>query len=186
MREGTWPPSYDADDLAKSIAELTAGGFPSEEFYEVRVPGAPISQGDIVRLEAGIPIIDEDCEPSVLEDESNLWMILGNTCDIERDVKDVPYTLIAPVVILSDVEEAVLGVFKRYQYNRRFFLPAWNKDAEPGAAVEFTMQVSLDKSALSQCVTHEAALSYKSWILLNACLTRFTARADRRRTWVSS
>ena len=182
MLEGTWPPAYDSEELENSISNLTARGIDASDFYVASSPSTPPRQGDIIRLASGVPIVDDECEPSVVDGLSDYWMLLGNTCDIDRNVTDVPYTLIAPIAILTGVDEPTLKVFRQYSYYRRFYLPAWNDESDPGAAVDFTMQVTLDKTTLGGCATHVASLTYCSWVLLNACLTRFTARSDGRHT----
>lgn len=180
VSQGIWPPSYDEHELNESINGIIKGGVSPEEFYVKPAAGeSNVYQGDIIELSTVLPLIDDECEASVVEG-FRYWIVIGNTCDISRDISDVKYTQVAPIIVLDDIDSSVLSTFKNYKYNRRFFLPAWNPAVEPGCAVEFTMPVTVNKESIQNCMILEAKLTYPAWILLNACLVRYIARGDGR------
>ena len=177
-----WPPIYDADDLAATIAKV-AGTHASSSLYGAISRNPPICQGDVVELPAGLPVLDEGGEPLVLEPAFPLWLVIGNTCDFARARTEVQWTQVVPVYQaqpLDEVRPEVLTAFSSYQYSRRFFLPPW-----PGAErhlryADFLTPVGVDKEAMTTRARVVARLTREGWILLHSCLIRFLCRDDGR------
>ena len=172
-----WPPIYDADDLRETIHNLIASDTLFSSFYATphTFEGVDVCQGDIVSLEAGVPVIWEDVNPAVHVTYSH-WLIIGNTCDFQRPIDDtswmkrVPWTQMVPLRGLSpDPDDNVLEAFRRYQYSRYFYLPP-----DPEASLDMhhvanlMLPVAIHKRAFSNGhVRVIARLQFSSWILLH-------------------
>ena len=119
----------------------------------------------------------------VLEPDFQHWLVVGNTCDFDREVSEVRYTQLVPIWELGDlkgVPAAELAAFTRYQYARRFFVPPW-----PGASrvlryADFLTPIGVEKDAVTDHAKIVARLSLEGWILLHSCLVRFLCRDDGR------
>ena len=176
-----WPPIYDANDLENTIRELTQSHQLAKRFF-VTEPHQYICQGDIIELNSPVPLLHEDGQPAIV-DESRYWMIIGNTCDIARDVADVAWSQLVPLVdftssILTEVDMAALT---RYQYSRHFYIPPWSEEVEDKHFIaDFLRPVAIHKNALFNVAVVKIKLSYHAWILLHSCLVRFLARDDGR------
>lgn len=130
-----------------------------------------------------IPIIDSDSKPALIDNVEEFWLIIGNTCDFERDLTDLRWTQIVPVVPIGNndsVDAYTLGELKAYRMSRYFYIPDWvaTEPVEHFMA-ELTMPVTVDKQAVLASKV-EARMSFSAWILLNACVVRFMARDDGR------
>lgn len=177
-----WPPSYDADELAASISKLVDSTNFASDFYEYRnISGNRVcAQGDIISFNSGLPLIHDDGIPAIL-DEYRFWLIVGNTCDISR--AEVPYSQIVPLESLGpekSIKPETIDIFRKYKYNRRFYIPPWNSSIEDLYYADFTKQATIHKGALYNHTGVIISLSQKGWILLNCCLVRFLARDDGR------
>lgn len=186
--DGRWPPVYDADDLVAQIKELTTKPDFETVFYEYRLdraarPVTDVCQGDVVTLASHVPVIGDDGQPGTISNATGMWMVLGNTCDFERDRHDGRWTQVAPLVDLGgpDVGQTLRDALRKYSQFRRFYVPPWSDGSEHRYhVVELPLMVSIDKEALLSVATVRARLSRPAWILLNACLVRFLARDDGR------
>jgi len=100
-----WPPVYDAEDLASTISRL--GKVTGDMgLYGPTTTGPEFCQGDIVSLQSGLPVLDADGEPVVLDPDFEHWLVIGNTCDFSRESADVPWTQLVPIhatLALDDV-----------------------------------------------------------------------------------
>lgn len=180
-----WATIYDADELKETIKKIVDSEDYYTKFFESAINKDDIFQGDILKIESSLPIIDDNdniaCVGNFL-----YWMILGNTCDIKREIKDVPYTQIIPLFNISnDVKTLTLekrDSLRKYNYTRRFYIPSWPySDEDIEYFAEFTMPVTIDKIALLNRKTEKvASLTYEGWILFHCCLVRFLARDDGR------
>lgn len=188
MREDRWPPVYDADDLAREIQVLTERPDFETAFYEWRLDRGmqspvDVCQGDVVTLASEVPAIGEDGQPGTVPNPTGMWLVLGNTCDFDRDVTDCRWTQMAPLVDLSgpNVDPGLRDALRRYTQFRRFYVPPWSDAVERRwHAAELPLVVAVDKRAFPSAITVHARLSRAAWILLNACLVRFLARDDGR------
>ena len=177
-----WPPAYDAEDLLSLIHSIKSD-HRSSSFFDLRPTVAQRCQGDIVHLPSGIPVLDSNGDPGVTDHESELWLVVGNTCDFERDLDDLQWTQIVPLLSVgteADIEPGLLLDFKNYRVSRYFYVPDWRSgQRQEHFLAELPMPVTVDKSAILSAAVH-ARLSRSAWILLNACLVRFLARDDGR------
>ncbi len=176
-----WPPIYDAEDLANTIRELTQSNQLSKQFYDSS-PRDRVCQGDIIQLPAPIPLLHEDGQP-VLFDDAIYWMIIGNTCDIDREIDSVTWSQLVPLVDITEqvVTEEDLTSLTRYRYSRRFYVPPWSDEVSDRHYIaDFLRPVAIHKNALFNVANIEIKLSYHGWILLHSCLVRFLARDDGR------
>ncbi len=204
MADGRWPPVYDFEDVKRAIATLASGAADATRFYGTIDPASgDLCQGDVVQFQGGLPAIDEQGEISVVE-EVDFWFVLGNSCDYNRSVDEVPSFLAAPIYELPEsTPNGQLDDLRRYRLSRSFFLPKW-----PGASVgtvgffaDLTKIAMLSRRLLARespepvvnrwwrsCAERPrrahaivvARLSQDAWLLLNAALVRFLARDDGR------
>lgn len=182
---GRWPSIYDKDALTKAIREIAADGpqFDSR-FYELSISisrGGAACQGDVVALRGAVPVIDATGTPIVTDVDYEHWLIVGNTCDMNRD--DELHSLVAPLrVVDTPVSADDAAMFRRYEYYKQFYVPPW-----PGAPdarhrfADFTQIVTIEKAAFQvDCAPVVARMQFPAWALLHACIVRFLARDDGR------
>lgn len=183
LESGRWPSIADRKDLKDVISRiLDAGPEFDAHFYQAgELVGGVACQGDLVRLTSEAPFIDAFGVPTVTDVSFDHWMLLGNTCDMDRE--DESRTHIAPLVLqrppLSDEE---LRTLRRYEYSRQFYVPPWPELTEPAHHIVDFMQISTIEKAVFQngCARVVARLQFPAWALLHACLVRFLARDDGR------
>lgn len=176
-----WPPIYDAEELKGTIKKLSTSHELTKHFYTVPV-GRNAFQGDIIELKSALPLIWKDGKPGIKQDIER-WMVIGNTCDIDRSLDDVTYTQVIPIaqVVNEDVKASDRQLFLTYGYFRRFYLPPWDETiAEEIYFADFTRPVTIHKEALAQHATRITSMTFDSWLLLHSCLVRFLARDDGR------
>ena len=176
-----WAPVYDSDDLAARIGELVRSEQIQHQFYTAE-PAHRICQGDIVRLASPVPLIHRDGRPAIV-DSVLYWMVIGNTCDIDRDVSKAPWSQLVPLFEVSADEPTAqeIAALRRYSQSRRFYVPPWSSNVEGCHYVaDFLRPVAIDKHALLNVARVEAKLTYAAWVLLHSCLVRFLARDDGR------
>lgn len=179
-----WPPTYDAESLANTIKDLAEHDRIVQNFFgELPAEKISPSQGDIIRLDAPVPILGEEGDPQLIEGVSH-WIVLGNSCDITRDVREVAWSQIIPLLYLGNDREVTteeMNALKGYHYSRQFYIPAWSAEyLGTHHAAEFLKPVTIHKTALFDSAQIEGTLSYYSWILFHSCLVRFFARDDGR------
>jgi len=160
-----WPPVYDADDLKEQISQLSGRADIQNAFYDWRRDTSPqvvddVCQGDVIELASEVPVLVADGQPSTIEHPDAAWLVIGNTCDIERVVTDVRWTQLVPIYALArrdSVSRHEMAAIERYTQSRSFHVPPWS--------------------------TERAGHVYTADLLrpvLNACLVRFLARDDGR------
>ncbi|TVQ88954.1 MAG: hypothetical protein EA397_16100 [Deltaproteobacteria bacterium] len=184
LSPGRWPPSYDADQLQESIRVIVRGDRLASSFY--MPAGRPIedmAQGDIFELDARFAYLDECAQPRAESAANRYWVVIGNTCDLARNLQHVRWTQLAPIRFvgkLSDTPENVLSAFKRYEHGRRFFVPPWSLAVKDECMVaEFLEIVTIHRSGLAKG-TVVARMDFPGWILFHSCLVRYLARDDGR------
>jgi hypothetical protein len=187
-----WPPVYDLEDLVNEIRRMARDERLERDFYEWRrdrstlIP-ADVCQGDVVRLDSEVPVILEDGQPSVVEHPERHWMVIGNTCDLDRPIDHSRWTQLVPIESVGPLVEVTvsqLAATRRYTQARRFYLPPWSQESELRLnAANLLLPVAVDKRVLqgvTKVATLQARMSRGAWVLLNACLVRFLARDDGR------
>jgi hypothetical protein len=112
---------------------------------------------------------------------------VGNTCDFDRDLVDVRWTQLVPIISLgatTELSATELDAVRKYTQARTFHLPPWSTETERDAHVaDLLRPVGVDKRVFrgpTPTATVQARVSRPAWILLNACLVRFLARDDGR------
>jgi hypothetical protein len=180
---GRWPSVVDAETLSSAITSIVNAGteFDKRFYQDDLSKGGIACQGDVVQLRAASPMLDEDGRPIVTDTEFDQWLIVGNTCDIDREEEH--YSLIAPLIyIRREVTGDELRAFRRYEYCKRFYIPPWpNGSNESHHFADFMQLVTIDKAAFRpDCARVVARLEFPAWALLNACIVRFLARGDGR------
>ncbi len=187
-----WPPVYDAEDLVREIKRLTDRSDLGTTFYEWRrdrsmtVPD-DICQGDVISLSSEVPVILEDGQPGTVDHPDAAWLVVGNTCDFDRELADVRWTQIVPIISVgsaSELSATQLDAVRKYTQARTFHVPAWSSESERDVHVaDLLRPVGVDKRGFqgpNPKATIQARVSRAAWILLNACLVRFLARDDGR------
>ena len=180
-----WPPIYDAEDLGNTIEKLIDTDEITKQFYtSSQRSGNAVYQGDIIRIAVNLPLINEHGKAVAEEEETIYWMVLGNSCDIARDLDDVEWSQIIPLHYLgneSSISQEEHSALKRYKYSRRFYVPSWSRSTDGDIYVaDFLRPVSIHKTALLNVANVESRLDFYSWMLFHSCLVRFMARDDGR------
>ena len=180
MNTVRWPPVYDAEELKVAIRELRSHSEVSKNFYACN-PKATPCQGDIIQLDAPIPLIWKDGKAAT-QGMFEHWLVIGNTCDFDREISDVEFTQIVPIVSVdsTNISHSDRQQFLTYAYTRRFYLPPWDNSSNDVLFADFVKPVTVHKQAVLQHATIKARLKFHSWLLLNSCLVRFLARDDGR------
>ncbi len=176
-----WPPAYNFEDLGANIKDLLDSQSIFSFFYSNPDSREPdFCQGDIVELETGFPFIDSDGDIAITEG-IKFWLIVGNTCDLSRDIAEVEYTEVIPLDYIPDaLPKGDLTNLKHYRAYRRFYIPDWEDLMGNGYLADFTMICCTQKEVLTKVANRVARLDYRSWVLLHACLVRYLARDDGR------
>lgn len=179
-----WPPVYDAEELRGAIQDLANRDDLESVIYDSgrAAEAGPCCQGDVIELHQGVPLLDENCAPAVVDDFRH-WLIIGNTCDFARGIEKVRWTQAVPVVELVGVTPQVREDLRRYRPSREFYLPNWTAGeatADRALVADLLRPCALDRRVIGTCAKVVARLSFKGWLLLNACLVRFLARDDGR------
>ncbi len=168
-----WPPVHDEDDLAKAIQNAQRGI--GKTFYELTLVDG-WCQGDIIKLDGAMPVVDESGEATIRDFPTNHWMLLGNSCDLTRELDDVQWTTAVPLLSVDrlglELESA-----KTYTTARVFFVPSWDEQGD--FYCDLTLTASISRQWLNE-QQPVARLRQASWTLLNACLVRYLARNDGR------
>lgn len=174
-----WPAVYDSAELAKTIRKLIE---PSAEaqisIYREDESLPSVCQGDIVALKTAIPVIGPSGTPEKIEAPVVFWLVVGNTCDFERDT--VSHLSICPVMDYQLVPGVNLDSVRRFKTSRLFHVRPWSDGMSNSLCADLNFMVSADKSALANIAKRETRLSWHGWILLHCCLVRFLARDDGR------
>lgn len=186
VNAGTWAPAYDEEWLAATVTQTVRDA--PKSFY---APVGPIEpgtffQGDVVALASEIPAIDEEGQAVALE-PCTLWLVLGNTCDTDRDLAHSPWVQLAPIAERTGLTPDELNAMRSYQLSRLFYLPPWPglemvEGESPKHVAQLTRAVAIHKTGLLAHGRVRARMNRGAWALLNVCMVRFVARADGRNT----
>lgn len=176
--EGRWPPIYDAEGLDSAIRALITSVDFDSRFWDLREL-TDVCQGDVVELASTVPLIDELGE-AVATDDCDRWLVIGNTCDFARDLKDCAWTQLVPLVTLGVDAESRLKQLRAYNYSRAFYVPPWPQGDRLHRLADFTRPVAAHKGVFNGVAKVIARMQYPAWVLLHSCLIRFIARDDGR------
>ena len=173
------PPIYDAQQLAGQIKDLSGRGELSKQFYSNYLVEIPWCQGDVIELSTQFAYIDQDGDPSVLDGLScKYWLLMSNTCDLARDLSNVRWANLIPLLeVQPTIEE--LAVLQQYTQSRKFYAPPWASEIQHMVA-EFTMPITVDRRGLDGRGVRAARMSEIAWYLFHSCIVRYLARDDGR------
>ena len=174
-----WPPVHDGAQLATAIKQL-ARGLP-KDFYLTSFTDLEPCQGDVLTLDAEVPVIGADADAVALE-RTQHWLVIANTCDVSRAYEedgDVEYIPVVPLFPASDLDEDIVQNAQDYLLTRLFYLPPWSAQIDAHIA-NFTCPVSMHRDAVRNHAKIVAWMCLESWVLLNASLVRTLCREDRR------
>lgn len=170
-----WPPVYDFDSLKAQIKELLERGL-EEDFYKKSPNLSEIFQGDIFKLDTPFPYIDE--EGNIVAEDTNLWLVLGNTCDITRE--DLNFTNIIPLEVLDDeVPSHIIENLKKFQNYKKVYFPDLSQLSK-GYMADFTKVCTIEKKFLLKNSEKICELEFHAWVLFHSCIIRYFARDDGR------
>ena len=175
-----WPPVYDEATLKDTIRRVSEG-LP-KQFYVTTFDDPEPCQGDVLELEAMVPVLDADGDPAAV-DNARHWLVVANSCDVSRtgdtdSVLYVPIVPLFPVTQLGFTAELEQSA-RAYRLSRMFYVPSWDDQIGHHVA-DFTRFVSIHRIALKQRAQIRARMRLDSWVLLNACLVRLLCREDKR------
>lgn len=183
---GRWPPIYDFEELGQQIRTLVKDGSIFYQFFDPNIYNKDFFQGDIVSLKTDPIYIDKDGDISIIDESVNYWIILGNTCDLSRELTSndhsvLPHlTHISPLfTIPKDIPLSILNDMKQYKFYKKVFIPRWCAD-ENDYYIDLTIMNSIEKQYLINHSNITARLNFKTWLLLHSCLVRYLARDDGR------
>lgn len=182
MEANRWPPVYDFEDLKSQIKELQERDELCKQYY-VFAPQPTYCQGDIISFEAEFPFITDGGDIAIDEEPHKYWLIIGNTCDLARDVGSEPYSNVIPLQEIDpSIPESTLDSLKKYVPYKKHFIPTWNEELTPiGFIADFTKICTIEKKVLiSDTSIKQKEMSQLSWFLLHSCLVRYLARDDGR------
>ncbi|HWO23001.1 MAG TPA: hypothetical protein VNO30_29875 [Kofleriaceae bacterium] len=179
---GRWPAIWDKADLDRALQGIVEAGpeFEAKFFQQGELRGGFACQGDIVEFRSMLPLISEDGE-IVAADEYEHWMVLGNTCDMDRD--EVEHSTIVPLEVIQPAPtEDKLLILRSYAFYRQFYVPPWRDDEQQAHRMAmFVNPVTIEKKAFrDDCARIVARLEFGAWALLHLCLVRYLARDDGR------
>ncbi len=178
-----WPPVYSAEDLLTQITDVISDKSLFSKFYEPDILRPEKCQGDIVELDSEALFLDEENSPVVSLEKYSHWLIIGNTCDLYRDLNLAKWSQIVPVYNLGKTEEIAtdeLVKLQAYSQSRVFYLPPWESGQIGNHFVaDFLRPVTIHKTGLMKSKTVGRVNKF-TWILLHSCLIRFLARDDGR------
>lgn len=183
---GRWPPVYDFEQLGQQIKDLINDGSIFHHFFVSNLNKKEFFQGDIVSLKNDPVYIDKDGDIAIIDGNFNYWIILGNTCDLARNLTTdsdsaLPHlTHITPLIpIPHHIPASVLNNLKKYKLYKRIFIPRWGNE-ENNFYIDFTIMNSIEKQGLIDHANVTARLNFNTWVLLHSCLVRYLARDDGR------
>lgn len=174
-----WPPVYDWEQLAEQIRDRAKADHPEKWFFEPRRPEHPeFCQGDVLHLDSALTYLDQD--GSAVAEPQVLWLVLTNSCDLDRDREEVQWAQLVPLDPIQAEPEEVLSDQRAYRVNRSFFIPKWDSTADcEGYVADLLRPITADRGALREARIL-ARLSAEGWAVLHSCLVRFLARSDGR------
>ena len=181
MKCKRWQPIYDFDELQEQIKNIIQNDY-KEDFYTTSLDIASLFQGDIVVIDKKFVYLNQDGKHQA-EYFSEYYMIIGNSCDFDRSIKDLPYTNIIPLQRIEiDIPKDILNGLKKFQNYKHMYLPNFDNSNDE-YFIDFTKIMTVSKEyLLNQNISSIkiAELTFESWILLHACIVRYFARDDGR------
>lgn len=179
--ECRWPPIYDFEGLGAEINRLVSSCGIFDVFFHKRDLDSSLCQGDILKFPGQFPFIDEYGNVTIIDEEYEYWMILGNTCDLNRELSSNHFSHITPLIPLSiDTPDSVVRGLRSYDSYKKFYIPHWEQSNHKGFFIDFSFMCSVEKKCLLSLTELVTRLTMKSWLLLHSCLVRYLARDDGR------
>ncbi len=178
-----WPPIYDYAELLATIKDLIKNDRLTSQFFESKLDTEKsFFQGDILHLRAPFAYLNQDAQAEAIDENSGYWLLLSNSCDLDRKLDEVPWAQIVPIELFDDLPKEEIEKYKSYQLSRAFYIPEWSGDvAGQHGIADFCRPVTISREGISAHATVVARLTRYSWILLHSCLVRYLARDDGRR-----
>lgn len=134
-----------------------------------------------MHLQAPWVCINDDAQAEAQDDTSGYWLLLSNSCDLDRSLGEVNWAQMVPIEFFSDLPRSEVEKYKCYQMSRAFYVPHWDRSSSGQHGIaDFTMPVTVSRNALIANAKVVARLTRYSWILLHSCLVRYLARDDGR------
>jgi len=180
MRCDRWPTVYDFEELQNQIKQIVKSNY-SKGFYNLSIDKHSLFQGDIIKLNKKFAYLNKDGKFQA-EYFSSFWMLLGNSCDFDRNIKDLPFTNITPLQKLdSNVPQKILNGLKNFQNYKHMYIPSFDGNDDE-YFIDFTKIMTVSKEYLKIDIYNfkVAELTFESWVLLHSCLVRYFARDDGR------
>ena len=180
--ECRWPPIYDFNELGAEINRLVSTNGIFDEFFHAKNMDSNLYQGDILKFPGQFPFIDKNGNVAIVDEDYEYWMVLGNTCDLHRDILPSPhFSHITPLIPLAtDTPDGVINGLRSYNSYRKFYIPSWDSSITHGFIINFTFMCSVDKKCLLALTELATRLTFKSWLLMHSCMVRYLARDDGR------
>lgn len=175
-----WPPVYDAEELSSTIDTLAAQGA-GRWMYSSSRAGPDYCQGDVLEFHSPFPYINETGQ-AVKRGPFSLWLLIGNTCDLSRDISDLRWTSLIPILRSksTDVKPEYLTSLKKYRTSRTFFVPSWfTSNSDEFYYAPLPQVVTVHRQSLESAKVL-ARLNFRGWLLLHSCVVRYLARDDGR------
>lgn len=176
--QSQWPPIYDYEGLLQTIKRLKENGQLIKNFYSSDRERAFL-QGDVIKLDAPELLINSNGQAEKL-DSSGFWVIMSNSCDLDRSIEQVKYAQLIPIELYQELSEDLLLRAKKYETSRTFYMPPWEDKQLVHGIADFCRPVTVSREALSKLALLVTRLNFHSWLLFHSCIVRFLARADGR------
>lgn len=187
MVKKRWDTIYNADQLRETIREIAQKAAIEKWFYSPTVhEPATWCQGDVLHVRAQLPFLNADAQVRVSEVTHEHWVLVGNSCDLDREINENPWTWIAPIMHRDNVTPEKLKELKSFTGSyRQMFWPAWSNlplPTERTLYIDWSRLCTIHRQALrdSGPVQRTARLSFPGWVLFHCALVRFLARDDGR------
>ena len=180
MEISRWLTVYDFEQLQIQIKEILKCDY-NQGFYTNTPKRSELFQGDIIQLDRKFVSINEDGEFEA-QKYSDFWIVVGNSCDFARDVKELPYTNLIPLQqIEKNAPSKIINGLKNFQNYKHMYVPNFLDD-ESEYFLDFTKIATVSKEYLQKEITSIKIkeLTYSSWVLLHSCIIRYFARDDGR------
>jgi hypothetical protein len=175
-----WPTAYDFNDLQSQIKDIVKSDY-LDNFYTKNMDKNSLFQGDIIQLDKKFVYLNKDGKFEA-GSFSDYYMILGNSCDFDRSLSEIPFTNITPLhMIETTTPKDILSGLKNFQNYKRMYIPTFSGDNE--YYIDFTKIMTVSKEFLkNQDISKikKAELTFASWVLLHSCIIRYFARDDGR------
>ncbi len=186
MSERRWPPIYDEIQLENQIKELATRDAIEKWFFAPDTDAVTgWCQGDLLVFDALLPELNDQLRPFAKERHS-LWVLLSNTCDLDRKIEDNPWAIVAPIMALgipTEIPKDKKQSLEHFKTVRQMYWPHWPSIESTQSpflwCLDWTRVCNLDRRALN-LVKRRSQLSTYGWVLFHCALVRFLARDDGR------